>query len=261
MKKFYIVLFAFIAVCMPASALSVKVTSMQDFSSEKPSATMKVVTLERAELDNGLVFEEGTVIKGEIFDVKGPTRGKINASFKFRPISYSFNGKMTEIKDNQNIWAKYAPYKPLDKGELAISAVSTTGSMVLKVPGFGQAVSFAKGAVKNPDGNRLKSGATQIYKDSFLSYVEEGKDVNIKKDEMFILKFKVKEDEDAEKEAEAEAVDVHKEQTAPVEIKNTVPAAPLPKPEVVPAEPEQSNIHAVDPYDVLKEVESAQQTK
>ncbi len=260
MKRFILTLSLMIIAAMPACALSMKVSSMQDFTTEKPSDTLKVMVLVHTELDNGMVFEEGTIIKGDIFDVKPPTRGKRNATFKFRPTSYSYNGKMVEIKNNTNLWGKYAPNKELDAAGMTLSAATFVGGQFLKVPFLGQAVSFAKGVVKNPDGNRLKSGATQIYKDSFVSYVEEGKEITLKKDELFLLKFKVKDEED-----ENQADNPEEEENAPaqeVEINNqTQPSAPLPSSEASAAKLEQSTIHSVDPYEVLHEVETSRKDK
>lgn len=260
MKRFILTLSLMIIAAMPACALSMKVSSMQDFTTEKPSDTLKVMVLVHTELDNGMVFEEGTIIKGDIFDVKPPTRGKRNATFKFRPTSYSYNGKMVEIKNNTNLWGKYAPYKELDAAGMTLSAATFVGGQFLKVPFLGQAVSFAKGVVKNPDGNRLKSGATQIYKDSFVSYVEEGKEITLKKDELFLLKFKVKDDVE-----ENQADNPEEEENAPaqeVEINNQAqPSAPLPSNEASPVKLEQSKIHSVDPYEVLHEVETSRKDK
>ena len=253
MKKIFITFALFLVCTIPAAALSVKVTAMEDFTTEKPSPTLKVRVLEHVELDNGLVFEDGTVLNGEIFDVKEPTRGKRNATFKFRPTSYSFNGKVTKIKDNETLWAKYAPYKELDAAGMAVSAATFVGEKALNVPFLGQAVSFTKGFVKNPDGNRLKSGAKQIYKDSLFSYVEEGKEITLKKEELFILKFKVKDEDTVETEdGEQQPQTSVESPEIPVNDKSAVP---LPD-NSAPAEMEQSTIHAVDPYEVLQEVET-----
>ena len=45
--------------------------------------------------------------------------------------------------------------------------------------GVSYGISFVDGLVTNPEGNRLKSGAKQVYKDSFLSYVEKGEDIHV----------------------------------------------------------------------------------
>ncbi len=292
-KRILTLLFILFFITTPAFAVSVKVSAMQEFTTVQPAETLKVMTLEPVEFKNGLLFPEGTIIKGEIFDVKQPKRGKLNASFKFKPIYYSYNGQKKELTES-GLTAKYAPYKELNKAELATSAVSTAGSMIFKIPGFSEAISFTKGFIKNPDNNRLKSGAKQIYKDSFFSYIEEGKDVSIKKDEMFILKFKLKDEPDEEDEEEAkenntaetqnagDETDISPEEITPVNEQNNlqtpesiqketttetniVPAnstkpptavRPVNSDEELP--PASTPIQPVDPYEVLREVESAQ---
>ena len=280
MRKFLLsIVLTLIFTMTPAFAVSVKVSSMQEFTSENPTETLKVMTLEPVEFKNGLLLPEGTVIKGEVFDVKQPKRGKLNASFKFRPIYYSYNGQKKEIT-NSGLTAKYAPYKELDKAELATSAVSTAGSMIFKIPGFGEAISFTKGFIKNPDDNRLKSGAKQIYKDSVFSYIEEGKDISIKKDEMFILKFKLKDEPDedeintGEEQAEQDTTKNSDETTKEIKpvnteeqqnteknitpINSTKPPVAQPYTAADEELPEATKpIQNIDPYDVLKEVESS----
>ena len=126
---------------------------------------------------------------GNIIDVKQPKRAKRNASFKFQPLTYTYNGRTQKIEDPEFI-AKYAEYKELNKAQLATSAATTAGGMIFHIPLLSEGVSFIKGLWKNPENNRLKSGALQVYKDSPLSYIEEGKDVYITRDTMFVLKFK-----------------------------------------------------------------------
>lgn len=261
MKKILYVLtiFVLMSISSPAfAAKSVKVSALTPFNSLRPVFTMKVMTLERAEFKNGIIFEDGTVIDGVIFDVKQPKRGKLNASFKFRPISYTYNGKTTKIEDPEFV-AKYAEFKELDKAGLATSAATTAGGMLLKIPMFSQGVSFAKGVWKNPESNRLKSGAVQVYKDSFLVYVEEGKDVVINKEQMFILKFKSSDLEDLDETPPNnvthpdESNQPHSEQVA----QPAVPSAEVKKAEELPLPQESQTkpIHALSPEDVLKEVE------
>lgn len=240
-------LLAFTLIAGPVQAQSLKVSALEDFTTEAPAQTLKVMTLEETHLKNGIIIPEGTVIKGEIFDVRPPMRGKLNATFKFKPLTYSYNGQQAQI-NSEEIIAKYAPYKELNKAELATSAVSTAGSMFLKVPGFGQAVSFVKGAAKDPDNNRLKSGVTQIYKDSPLAYLEEGKEVVLKKDEMFILKFKTKEEKEAEPKTDTNKAN------EPAAEKTIVPTASTKQQVSDPSQAIQP-IHTSDPYEVLKEVD------
>lgn len=247
------IIIVFSLLTMPAyAAKSVKVQAVTEFNSLRPATTMKVVTMERAEFKNGLVFEDGTLINGEIFDVKQPKRGKLNASFKFKPTSYTYLGKTQKIEDPEFV-AKYKEYKEIDKVKIATSAATTAGGMLLKVPFLSQGVSFAKGMWKNPENNRLKSGVVQIYKDSPLSYIEEGKDIEIKEDTVFVLKFKSSDAEDLDNEEQTEET-YSQEKNNETPVSNTVPTTPTTEEkEEVPSTP--SDINMVHPEDVLREVE------
>lgn len=185
------------------AAQSLKVSALNDFKTTNPTKTMQVEALEHVEFKNGIIFENGTIINGQIIDVKQPKRGKRNASFKFKPTSYTYNGKTTAI-DDENFIGKYKEYKELNKAELAGKAATTAGGMILHVPLFSQGISLIKGMWKNNEDNRLKSGVVQVYKDSPLTYVEEGKDVVIKEDDIFIFKFKSSESEDLDAEDSGE---------------------------------------------------------
>ena len=251
MKKLFInFVFCFFLLSTPAFATqSVKVTALTEFNSLAPVATMKVQLIQKAEFKNGLVFEDGTVLVGDIFDVKQPTRGKRNATFKFKPHTYLYNGRVGEIND-PNFIAKYSEYKELDKKALATTAATTAGGMILNVPLLSQGVSLIKGMWKNEEDNRLKSGVIQVYKDSPVSYIEEGKDVIINRDTIFILKFKATDIEDLDSIEEQDTDIIVPDDTEPI-IKQDVPVAPKTTDEVRPV----SYINTVDPEDVLKEVE------
>ena len=180
-----------------------------------------------------------------------------------------YNGQTYTVKDPDFI-AKYAEYKELNKLELATSAAATAGGFIFHVPLLSESVSFVKGVVKNPEDNRFKSGAKQVYKDSIFSYVEEGKDIDIKENTMFILKFKSSDIEDLDTEEEQENLpesanddnntDVSNEQQkqtsipkeAPQEIQIQASKVPVISDETT---KEVKHIEALDPDEVLKEVE------
>lgn len=271
MKKSLIFLFVLmVSFAMPANAAQkVKVTALTPFNSLNPADKMKVLTLERVEFNNGIVFEDGTVVYGDIIEVKQPKRAKLNASFKFKPTSYMYNGKTYTVNDPDFI-AKYVQYKELNKVEMATSAAATAGGIIFHIPLLSEGVSFVKGAIKNPDDNRFKSGAKQVYKDSIFSYVEEGKDVDIKENTMFILKFKSSDIEDLDEESNDEISNQKKSEDAPEEEvtkdlnqentdNNTEQQQeqtqqnnpPAPNVSTMPAK----HIVAVDPEKILKEVE------
>lgn len=253
LKVFFTLTILFITTPVHA-AQSVKVSALTEFNSLRPAKTMKVITLQKAEFNNGLIFEDGTVINGEIIDVKQPKRGKLNASFKFKPTSYTYNGKTIKIEDEEFI-AKYSEYKELDKAGLATSAATTAGSMIFHIPLLSEGVSFVKGFWKNPENNRLKSAGIQVYKDSPLSYIEEGKDIEIKENTMFILKFKSSKHEDLDEPAPNNVTPVN-EQTSPSQLQTNQQDAATDKP-VTEIQTKPADIQIVNPEEVLKEVESS----
>ena len=91
---------------------------------------------------------------------------------------------------NSHIVASYS--KPIDKGGLAKNAALGVGSFFVK--GLSVGVAAVSGAVKNEEGNRVKSSAVSAYESSPLSLVEKGEDLNIEENMHFFLKFKEKSD-------------------------------------------------------------------
>lgn len=249
-------------ICMPVYAsTNLEVEALTPFNSLTPAKTMKVMALKKVEFENGIVFEDGTIITGDIIDVKQPKRAKLNASFKFQPTAYTYNGKTTKVLDSDFI-AKYSEKKELDKGDLALTAATTAGNIFLKIPMLSQGVSMVKGMVKNEEGNILKSGAVQVYKDSPLSYVEEGKDVVINKEDVFVLKFKTHKAEDLDAPPQnnltpAETPDKSEsEQTSQTFIDVNTVSVPIIKEDEQTIQP----IKSLHPDEVLLEVESSQKT-
>lgn len=195
MKKYLVLLFSLIA--MPVYAgVTVEVQALTPFASTDPPAAMQVKTMDKVAFENGITFEPGTVVDAKVIDVKFPKRGKRNATFTLRPTAYTVNGVKKTIEDFE-FTAKYKAKKPLDKGQLALSAASTVGGYFVK--GLGQGISLAKGMVKNEQGNRLKSGVVQVYEDSPLAYIEKGEELYIYENDIFYLRFRTSElDEDNE---------------------------------------------------------------
>lgn len=260
MKKFFILAFVFILLSLPANAAQkIKVSALTPFNSVNPTSKMKVITLERVEFNNGIIFEDGTVVTGDIVDVKQPKRGKLNASFKFRPTEYLYNGEKHVVND-PNFIAKYIEYKEIDKLGVATSAATTAGGLIFHIPLLSEGVSLVKGMWKNQEDNRLKSGVVQVYKDSPLSYVEEGKDVVIEENTMFILKFKSSDIEDLDSHSDTESTEAEDESTSNDETTKTndtdiTEGGKVLSPVPDSVESKVNHIETVNPDDVLKEVE------
>lgn len=81
-----------------------------------------------------------------------------------------------------------------DYKSAAKSAALGVGSYFVK--GLSSAYAAVEGAIKNEEGNRFKSGAISLYESTPISYVEKGEDIVIKKDQVFILNFKLKDEKD-----------------------------------------------------------------
>ncbi|MDR1168699.1 MAG: hypothetical protein LBK53_07425 [Heliobacteriaceae bacterium] len=178
-------LLIFILLITPVYAEIIQVEALQDFTTEKPSKTMQVKIKSDICFDGEQIIPQGTELIGTVFDVKSPKRLKRNASFSFIPTDYIDQSGQIALIKNKYIGIYTAP---VDKSKILKTAALTAGNIFI-TPGFSTGVNLFKGAVKNEDGNRLKSGITEAYKDSPLSYTEKGTDIYIKKGEVFLLNF------------------------------------------------------------------------
>ena len=174
-----------------AYAKTIEVVSLSDFSTANPPASISVQLLGSVDLDNNTTLYEGAVVEGKLIDVVSPKRLKKDATFSFEPTSYKDASGETKVL-HTNVVAKYS--KTLDKVQLAKSAAVGVGGIFVK--GLGTGVAAVEGAVKNEEGNPIKSAAVSVYKASPVSYVEKGKDLVIRQNQVFYLKFPKVEDED-----------------------------------------------------------------
>lgn len=164
-----------------------RVESLSEFSTAKPPQYISLKSLNAVTLDADVTIPEGVVIKGRLTDVKLPKRLKRNATFSVVPVSYiDMNGHTVKI--NGEYPGKFSPKFELDKGETAKNAALTVGNHFVK--GISMGYHAVEGAVKNEEGNRLKSSAVSVYENSPLSYIEEGQELEIKKNVLFSLRFK-----------------------------------------------------------------------
>ena len=163
---------------------TIEVTALNTISTTKPSKNISVKLVDPLEISNEQILNSGVILKGNLTDVVSPKRLKRDADFSFEPTSYiDSNGKTIPL--NLNIKASYT--KPIDKGQLAKSAALGVGNFFVK--GLSTGVAAVKGAVKNEEGNRIKSTATSVYESSPLSYVQKGDELYIRPGESFFLKF------------------------------------------------------------------------
>lgn len=178
MKKFLVII-AFILLSPGSSvqAETVRVRALEKFSTERPSDTFRAEVIETEIFENGFILHQGSVISGKVVYVAPPKRGKRDAYFEFLPTSLTYEGITKTAKKPMAI-AKVAAYSPVDTKKLVGKAVKTAANLFVK--GVSLGISFAQGVAQADDGeNRFVSGVEKTYKDSPLSYIEVGDELNI----------------------------------------------------------------------------------
>ena len=200
MKKYFIILFALIFMGMqPVSAKMVKVRALEDFSTANPPETWKVQIVDGFETKDGTSYYAGSVIYGKIEGITGPKRLKRNAGFTFIPTEYydSLSQKTYEIK--RQLKGKYSPMSDVTVGGVVKTGAVAAGSHFIS--GFiGPSVALVEGVVKNEEGNRAKSAAKSVYESTPVSYIEKGKELEIKENQVFVMSFKLSNDDSSDEE-------------------------------------------------------------
>ena len=177
-----------------ASAASdkVHVAAVESFSTANPSQEIDVRVLDSSAL-GGYLLKSGDILHCNVIKVTDPKRGKRSASFVVCPTSYTSENGTKEIEDSY--YGKYASkviskeeLKNIDAMKVGKKAALTVGSHFVK--GLTTGVTLAEGMIENEEGNRLESGVKKVYKESPLSYVEKGQELEIKTGDSFYLVFK-----------------------------------------------------------------------
>lgn len=192
MKKFLLCLIILLSFSVFA-ADKIQLKALVDFDSSNPSQFFSAEVLEDS-LINEEVLPKGSKINCKLLKIKDAKRAKIDTKAYFELINFENNEEIYYFKNKYE--AKYAK-KVLNKKEIKNippkkvikTAASVVGGAV--VEGFSYGVSFVDGVITNEEGNRLKSGAKQVYDDSFLSYVEYGDEIDIKTGDIFYFIVKL----------------------------------------------------------------------
>ena len=189
MKNLFLIMVLSVITCIPAFATNVEVEALSDFSTDNPPEFYSVKTIEPISSKKG-TLESGCIIEGKI-TAKDAKRLKRDATFSFVPIRiHTPQGDIIEVK--KDFIGKYK--KEVDKKKIAKSAVLSAGNFVVK--GFSTEFTALEGAVKNKQGNRLKSSVVAVYEDSPISYIQKGKALEIKQGEHFYMNFKTDDNDD-----------------------------------------------------------------
>ena len=172
----------------PAFSVEVlKVESLSNFSTQNPPEYISLKAMSNVTLDENIIIPEGSIVKARLTDVKKPKRLKRNATFSVIPVSYT-DEKGNEIEITEEYIGKFSPKFEIDKADLAKNAALTVGDYFVK--GVSLGYHAVEGAVKNEEGNRLKSSAVSVYDNSPFSYIKKGNELEIKEHDLFSLRFK-----------------------------------------------------------------------
>jgi len=190
MKRFLLIfIFALCLLTSSAQAKTIKVFALENFSTLSPPAYFGVQIIQTEYLSNGIFLEKGSILSGSVVEVYRPKFGKRDSSFEFQPILLTYGGKATNISHSKMV-AEVVAFKPIDPQKLAGNVAIKSANFV--VLGSSQAISFTMGATKAAEGSKIKSGLDRMYKDSFISLVEAGKELDIRRGDILIIKLKVR---------------------------------------------------------------------
>lgn len=190
MKRIFLTLLMCL-ISQSAFAKTIHVQALEDFSTSNPPKEYSIKVLDELQLSENVTVKENDTLLGKVVDVTDPKRLKRDAMFTFVPETLKCaNGETIRIIGYYP--AKYTT--KLNKGQIAKSTALSVGNYFVK--GLSLGYSAVEGAVKNEQDNRFKSSVTSVYENSPVSYVEKGKEIEIQKDQVFLLNFKVKEDDE-----------------------------------------------------------------
>ncbi len=189
-----ICLFCQFSICHAANYL--KVTAMEDFDTASPKETFNVFIREEGTLGQ-YTLGVNSILHCQILQIVDPKRGKRDASFFIKPLTFTEKGVVTNIEED--MYGKYTTtvlskeeIKKLPYGKMIKNGALLVGSYFVK--GLSIGVSFVEGFAKNEKDNRFKSGVTNAYEESPVSLVEKGGELKIKTGDDFYFVFKTEED-------------------------------------------------------------------
>ncbi len=191
MKKLFLLLIMLIF-STSVYAKNVKVEAMSDFSTVNPPEYWSIKIVEGFVTDNYPVYA-GSIVKGKIESIANPKRLKRNANFTFVPTDYYDYKTQQWYEIKRDFSGKYSSLTDVSAKSVAKTGAVFVGNKL--VDGFfGPGVALVEGAVKNEQGNRAKSAAVSVYESTPISYINKGKDLEIKQGQIFVMNFKMPED-------------------------------------------------------------------
>lgn len=183
LKNLLIVIFLFFMTAPFVYAKTAKVEALEDYNTKTDTPSTSFKLLDTIDVDDKIILYENTIFYADTYKIKDPKRLKQNAVFILKIKSFKdVTGNHTET---DTLYAKYTT--EINKAQLAKETALAAGNLIVK--GFSIGYKTAEGFVQNKEGKHLKSGAIAAYKATPISYIEKGKDICIKKGDIFFLKF------------------------------------------------------------------------
>lgn len=189
MKKILLTLALLLCVTPAFAANKAVVECLNSFSTDNPSATFKGRVVEEVEFKNGVLFRKNAIVQGKVLQVVDAKRAKRDAYFIIKPTYYTDPRQNVTYKVKDEDWeAKVVGYKPFDAKDTAKKASISVANFF--VQGFSTVYHFGNGFIHpTADKGRFKSGVNEAYENSILSYIEEGKALQVRSGDLLALKF------------------------------------------------------------------------
>ena len=168
-----------------ADAATMKVVSLSNFSTLNSSSYIKLYVAEDFYLHSKFLIPKGSVLAGEVINIKDPKRLKRNSDFDFS-ILYYMDDKQNKYKFQKPVCGNYSRGANWDKKKMAKSSVITVISRF--IPGFSYAIHACEGA-KNSTNHKVRGALVNVYENSIFSYHEKGTHLKIKKYDCFYIIF------------------------------------------------------------------------
>lgn len=185
-KKLLVFVFSMFLLSSGVQAKTIKVVSLEHFSTKFPSTVYNIQTLKTEFLGDGILIEKGTIISGYVTRVQHPQLFQRDSYFVFRPVLLTYDGKSTNISQSKFI-GKLVGVKHIDPEAYAGNIAIKAANLVLL--GSSQAISFAMGAADAQEGEKIKGGLGRMYQDSLIKCLEPGQELNINIGDTLILKI------------------------------------------------------------------------
>ena len=172
---------------------SIYAVSQDEISSAdlKEGTIIKLKAIDNYSISKDEIIEKNSEIMVRIVQYSQPKRGKRNGYLKVNLISYEIPSKNEKRMPKEELMGTLRLSTPKDLKSIAESAGVTIAGHFLKVPGFSQAIAVSKGLLEpNENQSRIKSAGENLYKSTPLVYIEKGKELNIEKDTIVVIKVK-----------------------------------------------------------------------